>query len=71
MPGPVARFDLFVRSSELATEAMHGDSVSKKPDGYDDFLRDVKQRVREARVRAALAVNSELVLLCWSIGQCH
>jgi hypothetical protein len=50
---------------------MHGDSVSKKPDGYDDFLRDVKQRVREARVRAALAVNSELVLLCWSIGQCH
>ena len=37
--------------------------------GYDDFLRDLKQRVRTAQVKAALAVNSELVLLYWGIGR--
>jgi predicted nuclease of restriction endonuclease-like (RecB) superfamily len=39
------------------------------PAGYDDLLRDLKQRIRTARVRAALAVNRELVLLYWSIGR--
>jgi hypothetical protein len=29
--------------------------------GYEEFLRDVKARVRAAQVRAALAVNRELV----------
>jgi hypothetical protein len=37
--------------------------------GYEEFLRDVKARVRAAQVRAALAVNRELVLLYWSIGR--
>jgi predicted nuclease of restriction endonuclease-like (RecB) superfamily len=36
--------------------------------GYADFLSDVKARVQGAQVRAALAVNSELVLLYWNIG---
>ncbi len=44
-------------------------SPSRRPEGYDDLLRDLKDRVRAARVRAALAVNSELVLLYWSIGR--
>ena len=39
------------------------------PEGYEELLQQVKQRVREARVRAALAVNSELVRLYWSIGR--
>lgn len=43
--------------------------LNKRPDGYDDLLRDVKDRVRTARVQAALAVNRELVLLYWSIGR--
>lgn len=37
--------------------------------GYDDFLRDLKVRIRTAQVKAALAVNRELVLLYWQIGQ--
>jgi predicted nuclease of restriction endonuclease-like (RecB) superfamily len=37
--------------------------------GYQEFLRDVKARVRAAQVRAALAVNRELVLLYWGIGR--
>lgn len=41
----------------------------QRPEGYDDLLRDLKERVRTARVRAALAVNRELVLLYWSIGR--
>jgi predicted nuclease of restriction endonuclease-like (RecB) superfamily len=37
--------------------------------GYDVLLADLKTRIRTARVRAALAVNRELVLLYWSIGR--
>src|SRR5580658_3189581 len=37
--------------------------------GYDELLRDIKARVLAAQVRAALAVNRELVLLYWGIGR--
>ncbi len=37
--------------------------------GYEGFLRDLKERIQTAQVKAALAVNSELVLLYWSIGR--
>ena len=37
--------------------------------GYDDFLRELKERIRSAQVRAVLAVNRELVLLYWQIGR--
>jgi predicted nuclease of restriction endonuclease-like (RecB) superfamily len=37
--------------------------------GYDEFLRDLKTRIGQAQVRAALAVNRELVSLYWSIGR--
>ncbi|MBD2060297.1 DUF1016 domain-containing protein [Oculatella sp. FACHB-28] len=36
---------------------------------YADFLDGLKQRIRSAQVKAALAVNRELVLLYWQIGQ--
>ncbi len=35
---------------------------------YFDLLADLKSRIRTAQVRAALAVNQELVLLYWGIG---
>jgi predicted nuclease of restriction endonuclease-like (RecB) superfamily len=41
--------------------------VSSK--GYQDLLSLLKNRIRTAQVRAALAVNSELVLLYWGIGK--
>jgi predicted nuclease of restriction endonuclease-like (RecB) superfamily len=37
--------------------------------GYEEFLRDLKQRIQTAQIKAALAVNRELVLLYWSIGR--
>ena len=39
------------------------------PSGYQEFLQDLKGRIHTAQVRAALAVNRELVLLYWSIGR--
>lgn len=35
---------------------------------YDEFLHNLKERIRNSQVRAALAVNRELVLLYWQIG---
>jgi len=39
------------------------------PADYSEFLEDLKERIRIARIRAALAVNRELVLLYWGIGR--
>lgn len=39
------------------------------PSGYEALLDDLKERIRRAQIRAALAVNRELVLLYWQIGR--
>lgn len=39
------------------------------PEGYGDWLADLKGRIYSAQQRATLAVNRELVLLYWQIGQ--
>ena len=49
-----------------------GESTGEKglvPAGYQEFLAEVKERIQLARVRAALAVNRELILLYWRIGR--
>jgi predicted nuclease of restriction endonuclease-like (RecB) superfamily len=38
-------------------------------DDYPGFLSDLKTRIREARVKAALSVNRQLILLYWGIGR--
>ena len=38
-------------------------------DGYQILLRKLKERIRTARLQAALAVNQELILLYWGIGR--
>lgn len=43
--------------------------VSSLPSSYLEFLSTLKERIRSAQVRAAVAVNQELVLLYWSIGK--
>ena len=47
---------------------MAGDPLSL-PLGYAAFLSEIKSRILTARVRAALAVNHELVLLYWRLGR--
>lgn len=44
-------------------------SLTTPPTGYADWLADLKTRIHSAQQRAALAVNRELVLLYWQIGQ--
>jgi predicted nuclease of restriction endonuclease-like (RecB) superfamily len=39
------------------------------PDSYDEFLKELKEQIRSARVRAALAVNQQLIILYWQIGK--
>jgi predicted nuclease of restriction endonuclease-like (RecB) superfamily len=38
------------------------------PKGYEAFLGELKERIRTAQLRAALAVNRELIALYWQIG---
>ncbi|KAJ3066536.1 hypothetical protein HK102_007633, partial [Quaeritorhiza haematococci] len=44
-------------------------SQEPRPDGYEAFLVDLKGLIKTAQLRAALAVNRELVLLYWRIGR--
>lgn len=44
-------------------------SLMPSPEGYADWLADLKGRIHAAQQRATLAVNRELVLLYWQIGR--
>ena len=44
-------------------------SLFPDDDRYSALLNDLKQRIRTAQVRAALAVNRELVMLYWQMGR--
>ena len=43
--------------------------LSPQPEGYADWLAELKTRIYTAQQRATLAVNRELVLLYWQIGR--
>lgn len=43
--------------------------LAPMPEGYADWLADLKTRIHTAQQRATLAVNRELVLLYWQIGR--
>jgi predicted nuclease of restriction endonuclease-like (RecB) superfamily len=53
----------------MGTAVAESDGTSRDAAGYARFLDDLKTRIRDARVRAALAVNRELILLYWQIGR--
>jgi len=44
-------------------------SLTPSPEGYADWLAELKTRIHAARQRASLAVNRELVLLYWGLGR--
>lgn len=52
-------------------ETMSGKPVrlTAPPEGYTDWLADLKDRIHSAQQRATLVVNRELVLLYWQIGR--
>lgn len=43
--------------------------LTASPEGYTDWLAELKARIHSAQQRATLAVNRELVLLYWQIGR--
>jgi predicted nuclease of restriction endonuclease-like (RecB) superfamily len=43
--------------------------LTPPPQGYAEWLAELKARIHTAQQRAALAVNRELVLLYWQIGR--
>ena len=45
------------------------DGLTAPPEGYGDWLKELKSRIHSAQLRASLAVNRELVLLYSQIGQ--
>ncbi|MFT5591140.1 MAG: putative nuclease of restriction endonuclease-like (RecB) superfamily [Bradyrhizobium sp.] len=46
----------------------HPAGLTLVPEGYADWLTELKSRIHGAQQRATLAVNRELVLLYWQIG---
>ena len=43
--------------------------LALRPEGYAEWLIDVKARIHAAQQRAVLAVNTEMLRLYWSLGQ--
>lgn len=44
-------------------------SLMQSPEGYADWLSELKTKIHKAQQRATLAVNQELVWLYWQIGK--
>ena len=42
---------------------------SPVPFNYNRFLTDLKEQIQSAQLRASIAINRELILLYWQIGQ--
>jgi hypothetical protein len=64
-------FTTTLRSNQLKVP-YSGRTMTKHlqpPTGYAALRKEIKERVRTAQMRAALAVNRELILLYWSIGR--
>lgn len=53
----------------MSTDDAKPVKLTPAPEGYADWLADLKTRIHTAQQRAVLAVNRELVLLYWQIGQ--
>lgn len=53
----------------MASKKLVQQPVAQLPSSYPKLLEDIKARIRQAQVRAALSVNRELVLLYWHIGK--
>lgn len=43
--------------------------LDPQPNGYSEWLKDLKNRIQTAQQRSVLVVNRELTLLYWQIGQ--
>jgi DUF1016 N-terminal domain len=44
------------------------DTQLNLPDGYGDFILQIKERVLKARLQTVLSANTSMILLYWAIG---
>jgi len=56
------------RRERSATAVQRRSDVRDVP-GYGELLADLKSRIREAQLRAAVAANREMISLYWDIGR--
>lgn len=38
-------------------------------DDYTNWLKELKSKIQQSQIKAALAVNSQLILLYWDMGR--
>ncbi len=57
------------KSSKTALSPRRSSEQLAIPTGYGELLDEIKGRIRSAQTKAVLAVNSELIVLYWSIGR--
>jgi predicted nuclease of restriction endonuclease-like (RecB) superfamily len=48
---------------------MESHILSSPPEGYIDWLKEIKERIRSAQQKTVLAANSEMIALYWQIGR--
>lgn len=54
----------------MSDQPVHGATGSpESPRSYEEFLEEIKGRIRSAHARAARAINAELIDVYWQIGQ--
>jgi len=58
-----------VGKSEQNITPPSDDRLAEVPAGYVALLEELKAQIGAARVRAALAINRELIVLYWRIGR--
>jgi len=44
-------------------------SAGALPRGYQELMREIKERIRSAQLRASVSVNPEMIVLYWQIGR--
>jgi hypothetical protein len=45
-----------------------GSSLTEVPSGYSDFLKELKTRIGQERLRVVIASNAALINMYWDIG---
>lgn len=56
------------RTNKKRPRTAAGRALTVKGEGYQALLKDIKNRIRTAQIKASLAVNRELIQLYWEIG---
>jgi hypothetical protein len=56
------------KQSKATKSAMTKSSAKEFLAGYEEFLHDLKTRIRSTQIKAAIAVNSEMISFCKFFG---